>query len=337
LTPVSLLDVPRSLADAYGLVNARVLSELESYGNENFLIEDGGGQRYVLRRHRLNADIRRIEFQLALQDHLASHAFPTSTVVETASHHRVTIDDDGVPWVLFTHVAGNEYDFERPEQAIEAARSLAQFHRITESFQYDAPPPEYKASIRQCWANAKDDLVALASLFEADGVHDELAYLSRWWESILREWPLGRLDALPSGWLHGDFHGRNLAFDDDEIVGLFDFDDVNRGPYVHDVAAGALKFGREGRGLLTIRPDVARAFVEGYAAVRPISKEERAALPVMVAMGHPPHPQNYRYWRRRGEDIAPRFRREVATMRALDAEMERIGPELFVEDCSPRS
>jgi homoserine kinase type II len=321
---------PTAIAGAYSLENTSVVGQFESYGNENWLIEDGRGQRYVLRRHRLNAEISRIEFQLALQQHLTNHAFPASAVVETASHLRFAIDDDGVPWVLFIYVAGHEYDFERPQQVTEAARSLAHFHLITESFQWEGPGPEYKVPIRQCWANATQDLLELAELLEGDTAKDELAYLSGWWQSVLKEWPLERLDTLPSGWLHGDFHGRNLAFDGDQVAGLFDFDDVDTGPYVYDLAAGLFKFGRDARGSLSIRPDFARMFIDGYETLRPISQEERAGLPVMVAMGYPPHPRYYGYWRyQRGEDIERRFRREVATIRTLHAEMERIGPELF--------
>lgn len=321
--------IPAAITGAYSLGSISVFDQFESYGNENSLIEDGRGQRYVLRRHRLNAHISRIEFQLALQQHLMAHGLPTSAVVETKSHLRFAMDDDGVPWVLFTHVAGHEFDFGRHQQVTEAARSLAQFHLITESFQREAPGPEYKVPIRHCWANATHDLIELAELLEGDTAKDELAYLSGWWQSVLNEWPLERLDALPSGWLHGDFHGRNLAFDGDRVAGVFDFDDVDRGPYVYDLAAGIVKFGREARGSLSIRPEFARMFIDGYETLRPISQEERAALPVMAAMGYPPHPRNYRYWRyQRGEDIARRFRREVATIRTLHAEIERIGPEL---------
>jgi hypothetical protein len=70
--------------------------------------------------------------------------------------------------------------------------------------------------------------------------------------------------------------------------------------------------------------------VDGYERLRPLSHEEHAALPVLAAVVYPPHPKNYRYWRdRRGEDIGRRFHRDVATLRTLRAEMERIGPALI--------
>jgi hypothetical protein len=53
--------------------------------------------------------------------------------------------------------------------------------------------------------------------------------------------------------------------------------------------------------------------------------EERAALPVMIAITYPPNPRYYRYYREHhGSNIEKRLRREVATMRALRSEAVRL-------------
>jgi Ser/Thr protein kinase RdoA (MazF antagonist) len=119
--------VPANIAAAYGLERVSVVGQFESYGNDNWLVEDGGARRFVLRRHRLNADVERIEFQLALQRHLAQNGFPTSEVVETRAGGDFVIDDDGTPWVLSVHVEGDEYDFANLQQMTAAARSLPGF------------------------------------------------------------------------------------------------------------------------------------------------------------------------------------------------------------------
>ena len=104
---------------------------------------------------------------------------------------------------------------------------------------------------------------------------------------------------------------------------------IQIGPLVYDVARGVHMFGRQKRGSLSIRPEVARAFIKEYDRGRPLGKEERAALPMMVAMSFPPNAAYHRYCRQqRGEDIEARLHREVAMMRALRAEMDRIGPLL---------
>ena len=318
-----------AVADAYGLGCLRAVTQFESYGNDNWLIvEPSSGDRYVLRRC-ANASLDRLEFQLALQRHLNGHGFASPAITRTTSQRAFMTDRNGTTWMLFAYVEGQEYNFGRAAQAVEAGRTLARFHLITESFSAVGPPPSHKASIRSCWANATQDVRELGELFPAR-VSEELALLSASWASALDVLPTERLEALPSGWLHGDFHGRNLVFDGDRIVGVFDFDDVDRGPYVYDVAAGVVKFARERRGSLALRPEFARCFLEGYESLRRLNAEERAALPAMAAIGYPPHARHYGYLREwRGEDIEGRLRRDVATMLVVRTEMERIGGMLF--------
>jgi hypothetical protein len=196
----------------------------------------------------------------------------------------------------------------RREQVLEAAQRLAQFHIIAETFPDEAVALDYQPPIRDWWVSAEENLQALEGMFAGVAVQEELAYLREWWRWVLAEWPLGRLDALPVGWVYGDYHGRNMVFVGDKLRG------------VH-------MFGREARDSLRIRPEVARLFIEAYA--RALSREERPALPVMVAMHFPPDARYYCYCQRqRGEYIEARLRREVGIMRGLRAEMARIGPML---------
>jgi Ser/Thr protein kinase RdoA (MazF antagonist) len=297
--------------------------------NDNWLVADARGRRYVLRRNLQHAHVQRIAFQVRFQQHLRHHGFLTAEVVETRAGDLSALDDEGVPWVLCPYVEGREYDFGRREQVLEAARRLAQFHAIAETFPGDAVVLDYAPPIRDWWVRAEENLQALEDLFAGVAVRDELANLRDWWRWVLAGWPLARLDALPVGWVYGDYHGRNMVFVGDELRGLFDFDDLERGPLVFDVARGVHMFGREARGSFRIRPEVARRFIAAYARGRALSREERAALPVMVAMHFPPNARYYRYCQqRRGEDLEARLRREVGTMRALRAEMARISPLL---------
>lgn len=312
--------VTSGILTAYPFGRLAVVGALEaSTHNDNWLVEDERGRRYVLRRNLQHAHVSRIAFQVRFQQHLRQHGFPTAEVVETRSDDLYALDDDGVPWVLCPYVEGREYDFGRRGQVLEAARRLAQFHAIAETFPGEAVVLDYQPPIRNWWVSAEENLQTLEVMFAGVAVQDELAYLREWWRWVLTEWPLARLDALPVGWVYGDYHGRNMVFVGDELRGLFDFDDLERGPLVFDVARGSFR----------IRPEVARLFIEAYARGRALSREERAALPVMVAMHFPPNACYHRYCQqRRGEDLAARLRREVGIMHALRAEMARIGPRL---------
>ena len=313
----------------YGFGRLAVVSAFEGLRNDNWLVEDARGCRYVLRRNLQHTNSDRIEFQVRFQQHLLEHGFPTAEVVETRSGDLIVLDEDGVPWVLSTYVEGLEYDFGSLGQVLEAARRLAQFHAIAETFPGEAVALEYQPPIRDWWLNAEKNIDALEDMFAGVEVLDELSYLREWWRWVLAIWPLERLDLLPVGWVYGDYHGRNMIFVGDELRGLFDFDDVERGSLVFDVARGVHMFGREARGSFRIRPEVGRLFIEEYSRGRFLSREERVALPMMVPMHFPPDPRYHQYCRQqRGENIEARLRREVAIMRALRSEMARIGPLL---------
>jgi Ser/Thr protein kinase RdoA (MazF antagonist) len=316
---------------AYPPVQPTVVGSLASTRNDNWLIADGTGRRYVLRRHRQHAHTERVGFQLRFQQHLLRGGFPTAEVVQPRAGGLFVLDDDGVPWALFTYIDGDYYDFGNMGQVAEAARRLAQFHALAETFPAECVALEYDPPIRDWWTGCEENLQALEDLYAGRAVADELAYLRDWWRWVLSEWPLTRLDGLPAGWVYSDYHGRNMVFHGDNMCGLFDFDDVNRGPLVYDVARGVHMFGRERRGAHRIRPEVANLFVDEYARYRALSKEEREALSMMVALCYPPQARYHQYCQQRfGEDLVARLRREVAAMRALRAEMARIGP-LFTD------
>lgn len=310
---------------AYALRGARALGLLEaSNRNDNLLVVDTTGARYVLRRFRRNPGTRRVEFQVRFQQHLLRSGFPTAEVVETRSGTCWVLADDGFPWVLFTHVQGREYDFGRIEQVAEAARRLAQFHAVAETFSGAHVAVEHAPPLREWWASCDENLRALAELLVGSAVEAELTYVRDWWRRVLAEWPLARVEALPPGWVHDDYHGRNMVFVQDEMRGLFDFDAVERGPLVIDVAYGTYSFGREARGSTRLREAVARVFLHTYTRERPLTREEWAAFPMMVALSWLLQPRFYAHLQQDGVDLIPRFRRDVHMMRAVEAEMKRV-------------
>jgi len=116
---------------------ARVVSPIEaSTRNDSFLVADAGDRRYVLRRHRRNAEGPRVRFQLRFQQHLLSHSFPTSEILGSKLGDPLVAHESGL-WVLFAFVEGSEYDFSRMGQVREAARRLAEFHSVADSFEED--------------------------------------------------------------------------------------------------------------------------------------------------------------------------------------------------------
>ncbi len=304
-----------TVLERYALRTPHGVGELPgSKRNENLVVEDGEGHRYVLRWYRRNPDVGRIRFQLRFQEHLAEAGIPTSRIVEADHGEPLLVDRDEV-YVLFTYVAGSEYDFENRDQVREAARWLVRFHVAAGSFVDDgqvglATIPD----VRRWWTDGERELASLEQMFDRHGVVDELGFLRAWHRELLMEWPLERLDALPSGWVHGDYHGRNMVFDGNRLRGLFDFDVVHRGYRIEDVAYAVFSFARPRRDSHRVRADVARLFVAEYAREYPLSSAEFEALPAMAAAVQARTAPRYELRRRLGEDPAEALREHVARM-----------------------
>ena len=321
-------DLLAVVLNEYPLGGPRVVALMEaSVRNESFLVEDASGRRYVLRRYRRNPDERRVRFQLAFQQQLHHLGYPTSEII-LSNAGDLFVAGQGGPCVLFTFVDGEEYDFSRMGQAAEAGRRLAEFHTITAAIELEEVVLDINVRVRNWWSRGDEELAALEALYRDDGVEEEMAYLRSWHGALLRAWPLDRLEALPQGWVHSDFHGRNMVFGGDELRGLFDFDPLHRGFFVEDVAHALFMFSRERRGSMRIRPDVARVFLDGYTSVRGLSDEERASLPMMNVLAWAPIAPYQKLQRRDGEDDLAWFRHYVELMRALEGEGERLRPLL---------
>ena len=90
----------------------------------------------------------------------------------------------------------------------------------------------------------------------------------------------GRLAQVPQQFVHNDFNARNIIVDDaSHVTGVIDFGDAVCTARVIDVAVGVI-----GQLSTPETSDLAIGeFVEAYAAVSPLSSEERALLPSLVA------------------------------------------------------
>ena len=306
----------RAILAHFGIENPVLIEPMEaSKRNDNFIVGEGD-RKYVLRRYRRNNDEMRVRFQLSFQQHLLGSGFPTSEILPTQAGDSLVCEESGL-WSLFTFVEGSEFDFSSATQVASAAQRLAQLHQAAPSF--SDPEVVFEVNREWCdwWANGEGEIRQLAAMFADRGVDDDLAFLRGWYSEAIREWPAERVERLPRGWMHGDWHGRNMVFVGDEVRGVFDYDPMRRGITIEDVARAIFMFGRESRPSRQIRPEVAPLFVEEYQRHHPLSDEELNAIPfVMVAHWAPTvdylaHARTRR--RRCGRTFAPHRRADAGS------------------------
>ena len=262
----------------------RVAHAIESGNrNDNFVVQDAAGDRYVLRHFRRNPDVNRIAFEIAFQVFAFRRGLPVAQVVKTYAGRDLLEDPSGM-WALFSFIEGEDFDFDCMQQVTAAASALAEFHRVTATFSGTEVVGRGGPGVRRWWTLGERLLNELQAMFAGAGVDEDLAFLRRWHADLVREWPLSRLDALGTSWVHGDFHGRNVRFAGTTVNGIFDFDLLHFGYAVEDVADALFRFGRESRGSLRVRPDVARLFVGEYDRHRELTASERRAIPIMAPL-----------------------------------------------------
>jgi len=309
--------------------------------NDNWLVTESSGSRYMLHAYQRVRDSGRIAFQLALQEHLHAAGFPTAPIVPTRSGEPFAVVE-GVHWTLSGFVEGTEYDFASRAQATEAGRRLAQFETLAAGYRGRVVEPstapvndgKWLAPVSShVWRSSMlsgEHEARLRELYAGRGLDDELRYFGEWRRGTAIEWPRQRLEGLPQAWLHCDYHGRNMVFQDDELTGLFDFDFVAHGPRTFDLARGVFNFGREQRVSATLREDFCRAFLQGFESELPLTDEERHALPMMAVLNWAPDAAFALAREREPGDRGPDFhlRFGVGMMRAIDAEMRRLAPAL---------
>jgi Ser/Thr protein kinase RdoA (MazF antagonist) len=240
--------------------------------------------------------VERLDFQTRFAEFLSARGFPAAKPVRTpgGETHAVV---QGVPWTLELFIEGSTFDFARIGQAAEAGRRLGEFQEAAEGFEAQSPDPMLVDVLEDALGVEKP--AQLRRLFDGTGMEGELAYVAEWHARVVATPWRERLDGLPQSWLHCDYHGRNMLFSGDEMVGLFDFDDVMRGPRLFDVAKGTYAFSRErppnaqpqdlswtlqGRASLTLRADYASAFLNAFQDRRPLTGAERAILPLMAVL-----------------------------------------------------
>ncbi len=77
------------------------------------------------------------------------------------------------------------------------------------------------------------------------------------------------------GLIHSDIHSTNLIIHEDKIQ-LIDFDDCGYGWYLYDIGCSLVKY--------PFIDGLTEAILEGYESVRPLTQEEKEALPTFLLL-----------------------------------------------------
>lgn len=257
--------------DVGTLVSAKGIAE--GVSNSNWLIEtraSGGGQtRFILTMYEKRMEVEDLPFFLGLLDHLAARGCPVPRTIHDREGAAYRLHD-GKALALIEFLPGVSVTQPTPEQARAVGGALAQIHIAGADFKGSRKnglgPEDWRALADACGPEGLDSIdPRLAGLVERE--------LSE----IAANWP----DALPRSVIHADLFPDNVLMLGAQVTGLIDFYFACTEITAYDVAVthAAWCFSSDGR---RFDPALSAALLAGYEAARPLSAEERAALPILA-------------------------------------------------------
>jgi homoserine kinase type II len=229
--------------------------------NTNMKVETAEGPRFLrINEGKAVDDVAR---EAAIVGYVAARGVPTPAPIPTGE------GDPFATWrgqlvSLFPWRAGRT--LARPEvtpaHAGAAGAALARLHLAGEAFADHRPgryePDEIERRLARVQEAASSD-AALAGAVALLG--PELALLKT-----------ERRADLPLGLIHGDLFVDNVLYEGETLVALLDFEQASWGRLAYDLAVTllAFAFGRD-----DFQPELVRALLSGYAALRPVTTRER--------------------------------------------------------------
>lgn len=286
------------------LVATSIPQVLRAFGlalSEDYILLDAGAtpnisllvrtvsDRYVLRCCRRDSREKRLRFLSKFHSHLSRSGIPIAKSIPT------TWGDSLIRvgqwwWQAYSFLDGTPYDYNNIQHLEEAAYWLGRLHQISPTFKpylycaYDCATLGWWTSPQAYLDTCQHHLSALAREVGEKSRWDKAQEVfASWSRAIGERITPGQMLQLPSIWTHGDYHGGNLIFTGDQLLGVLDFDQADIRPRVYDVAFALLMMARRCRGTYELRPQVMARFLQVYeSVVPPLSSQERMAIPSMM-------------------------------------------------------
>jgi homoserine kinase type II len=250
--------------DIGGVLSCKGIAE--GVENSNFLLHTEAGT-YFLTLYEKRVSAADLPFFLGLMEHLAARGI--ACPVPVAARDGVALRQlAGKPAAIVTFLEGLSVRRPRNGHCQMLGTALAQLHRAGGDFAKSRPNAlglsGFRAIYETIGGRADSLTPGLALEIKAD-----LGAL----ESL---WPRD----LPDGIIHADLFPDNVLFVHDRLSGLIDFYFACNDAFAYDLAIcmNAWCFEEDGQFNVT----KARALIEAYGAIRPLTDNERKALPTLA-------------------------------------------------------
>lgn len=242
--------------------------------NTNYFVttQDVLGQREFVLTLFERLTFEQLPFYLHLMKHLAQHGIPVPDPAADRSGdilHTVC----GKPAAVVNKLAGKHELAPTADHCAQVGAMLARMHLAGRDYSRRQPNLRGLA----WWNETVPVVLPFVTPEQAALLRGELAFQNHVAAG-------SHYAALPRGAIHADLFRDNVMFEDGQLTGFFDFYFAGVDSWLFDIAVCLNDWAID---LPTGRHDAgrARAFVQAYASVRPLSAAERRLLPAMLRAG----------------------------------------------------
>lgn len=232
--------------------------------NSNYFLDTEEG-RYVLTLFEKRVAEKDLPFFLGLTEHSRAQGLNVPAPV----HRR----DGGVkgtlcgrPAAIVTFLEGVSEKRANLARAEAAGELLARLHLATDGFAMERPndlgPADWALMVERLGDRLNEISLGLYADLRAEA------------DVLMAEWP----DHLPRGVIHADFFPDNVMFEGDDATGIIDFYFACTDFLAYDLAISMNAFTQED----TPDPAPGLALRKGYEKIRPLSEDEKTALPLFL-------------------------------------------------------
>ena len=249
------------LLNQAGLASVNTMEILQGgWDNTNILLTLTDASKVVLKVWNANTieEVRRV---VARHTHLDGHGIPTAVPIEFHDGELV-VEKEGMAWTILPFVQGGMLGTDE-ESLKSLGQTLARLQQIPTA---DCFPNDY----RMGWA-LFEEMFEIAD--DTNSWSDFLISLKKESEILRNQIPAD----LQQGILHGDLFPDNVI-GDGSVAAILDLEEAFIGPCAFDLMMAFVGFGWDDEEPLHERWN---ALLEGYESVRPLSQDEKLALPAL--------------------------------------------------------
>lgn len=234
-----------------------------------------------------STDLRELDnlrFQHRLSGYLREHDLPAPHI-ERAKDGKGIVEQDNWAMELQGFIDGGPMRI-TVDTLTCTATALGRFHEICRD--YPVPPRDARM-----WRFSDVPRDIFQRLYEMayqqcpeQRIIDECNTIARFLHEAQEILSIEQRDKFETGLIHGDWHGGNLMFKEEELVGIVDFEFSGAGCFLEDIAYGVsnlcIRRSTEEKRLAT-RVNI---FLDNYQLSRTLSYDELVALYYAVGIKH---------------------------------------------------